>query len=515
MARDPRPQLSSADQELLKQFQASLAGRSADELARLLPQILGAMPGSTLPGLDPLGPATQTSRRRARRKKAVTYQVRVDLMGTKPPVWRRLELDSDLYLNELHDILQIAFGWTDSHLHEFASGKDFYHHSSEHYLCPFQVDEGEPGVPEEDVRLDEVLAKSGDKLLYLYDFGDDWMHVIKLEAERPLDDSSPIAVCTGGRRPAPGEDCGGVHGFELIAAALDPGHPDHANAVAEHARRYGEEIDPAYHAPTPFDLERINEALADPSDGQPDSPGMLGELAHRIGSKAHRDQFEQLIEDADLDAPVEVDADTAARMVSQYSWLLDRVGADGIKLSAAGYLPGSHVEAALADLELGEEWMGRGNREIHARPLLHLRESAQGLGLLRKYRGSLVLTEHGKALRADPLALWWHLAERMPPASGDDCEDQAGLILLAALAAGSTGDLDATVAGILDAIGWGDIDGTRMTPAMAGTAAWGTNSVLRRLGALADEPGLHRFDKPTPQGVTFARAALRHLAGRT
>jgi hypothetical protein len=448
-----------------------------------------------------------------------TYQVRVDLTGTKPPVWRRLELASDLFLNEVHDILQIAFGWTDSHLHEFASGKDYYHRLTEHYLCPFQADEGETGVPEEDVRLDEVLAKLGDKLWYMYDFGDDWMHVIKLEAELPRDDDAPRAVCIDGRRPGPSEDCGGVHGYESITAALDPGHPEHAEAVAEYAHMYGGDANPGDYAPSPFDLEWINEALADPSGSRPGLleplglPGPLGELTDAIRSRAQRDLFQQLIEDADLDASVDIDADTAAQMVSPYGWLLDRVGANGIKLTGAGYLPPVHVEAAMADLGLGEEWIGKGNREIQTMPVLHLRESAQAMGLLRKHRGTLVLTKRGRDVRDDPLALWWHLAERMPPASRDACETQAGLILLATLAAGSTDNPNGTVAEILDAIGWRSIDGTPMTPSMAYQAAWDTSSVLHRLDALIDEPGHRSSDKSTPQGVTFARAALRTWTG--
>ncbi len=77
-----------------------------------------------------------------------------------------------------------------------------------------------------------------------------------------------------------------------------------------------------------------------------------------------------MIDDADLDASIDIDADTAARMVSPYSWLLDRVGDDGIKLTGAGYLPPVHVEAAMAELGLGEEWIGKGNREIQTMPVL-------------------------------------------------------------------------------------------------------------------------------------------------
>jgi pRiA4b ORF-3-like protein len=73
-----------------------------------------------------------------------------------------------------------------------------------------QVEEGEPGVPEEEVRLDEVIADPGDTLCYLYDFGDNWEHVIRLEAVAPWDDTAPAAVCLDGRRDGPPEDCGGT-----------------------------------------------------------------------------------------------------------------------------------------------------------------------------------------------------------------------------------------------------------------------------------------------------------------
>src|ERR1700687_4134475 len=129
-------------------------------------------------------------------------------------------------------------------------------------------------------------------------------------------------------------------------------------------------------------------------------------------------------------------------MVSPYSWLLDRVSAEGLKLTGAGYLPPAHVEAATAALGLGEEWMGKGNREVQTLPVLHLREWATKMGLLRKQHGMLLATSRGRRLRGDPARLWWHLAERMPPRSADRCETQAGLLLLAVIAGGVSDDLD-------------------------------------------------------------------------
>jgi hypothetical protein len=177
-------------------------------------------------------------------------------------------------------------------------------------------------------------------------------------------------------------------------------------------------------------------------------------------------------------------------------------------LTGAGYLPPVHVEAAVAELGLAAEWIGKGNRESQTLPVLHLRESAQKMGLLRKHRSRLVLTPRGRAARTDPVKLWWHLAERMPLHSTDLCEVQAGLLLLVGVAAGLTDDLDATIALLLGAIGWMSGDGTPITRSMAARAAWHTNSVLRRLGAYDDNRGVSGPVKLTTDGITFARTAL-------
>ena len=162
---------------------------------------------------------------------------------------------------------------------------------------------------------------------------------------------------------------------------------------------------------------------------------------------------------------------------------------------------------------MGEEWIGKGNRENQTMPVLHLRESATRMGLLRKHSGRLVRTPRGRAVAADPLALWWQLAERMPPRSADACETQAGLILLAAVAAQSADDLDATIARFLDAMGWMSSDGTPLTETMAAHAALDTKTVLRRLGAFAGDRRALGPARLTANGVAFARAAIQTWPG--
>jgi pRiA4b ORF-3-like protein len=172
-------------------------------------------------------------------------------------------LASDLFLDQLHDIIQACFGWTDSHLHRFASGPSYYSTETEYYLCPFEVEEEEAGVPEEQVRLDEVLVDVGDKLFYTYDFGDDWEHVVKLEAVLPRTDAAPRAVCTAGRRPGPPEDCGGVYAYEIIAASIDVSSSDHAERATEFTELFGTDVDPERFEFTPFDRDEINTWLSD------------------------------------------------------------------------------------------------------------------------------------------------------------------------------------------------------------------------------------------------------------
>ncbi len=153
--------------------------------------------GGDLPGMD--RPRAEDVLR-PRRDDVVTYRVRVNLDDVDPPVWRRLELASDTGLATLHEVLQAAMGWTDSHLHRFAVGAPVFSRGALELLAPFDVSEGNPGTAEADVRLDEVMAEVGDRLHYAYDFGDGWEHTLRLEAVLPRSNDVPTARCTAGGR---------------------------------------------------------------------------------------------------------------------------------------------------------------------------------------------------------------------------------------------------------------------------------------------------------------------------
>jgi hypothetical protein len=505
---EPGTGWSSDPAEMVEQVKAMAGEMSVEDLRAFTMSLLTA--GSA--HADSFSRPEPPNQRRPRRDDVRTYRVRVDIVGAKPPIWRRLDLGSDLMLDDLHVAIQAAFGWTDSHLHRFGVGPSFWDHSTEWYLCPFDVEEGEDhGVPEHEVRLDEVLVEAGDTLLYVYDYGDDWEHRVRLEEVSDRAEGAPLAVCVDGRRAGPPEDCGGIPGYEqMLAEASDPTAEMHAEAV-EHLGFFVEEGD---FDPSRFDRDDVNAALEGALDH-----GLraayhtvkLGGLLLSVQGRPSGEAMLDLVRKAALDRTTLVDITVARQMTQRFAWMLDRVGDDGIRLTAAGYLPPVHVEAAMTELGLDEEWIGKGNREDLTYPVLDLRETTQRLGLLRKYRGRLLLTKLGQRVRDDPVALWWHIARRLPSHKHGSSEFEAGVVALLLAAAGrelESADSLRLVADVLTDLGWRLSTGEPISPDSARDAASDTLSILEHTGAVEKESLLARSSKPTPNGRVLARAAL-------
>jgi hypothetical protein len=138
------------------------------------------------------------------------YQLKVTLLETKPPIWRRLLVPTDLILGKLHDVLQIAMGWHDEHLYEFHVGKQPYGRPNpDDQWFGFAL----PTINDRKVRLDEVLPEVRSTLVYTYDMGDSWEHSVVVEKRLPADPAAAYPVCIGGERACPPEDIGGIPGF--------------------------------------------------------------------------------------------------------------------------------------------------------------------------------------------------------------------------------------------------------------------------------------------------------------
>lgn len=153
--------------------------------------------------------------------------VRIELVDSKPLIWREVEVPTSATLKVLHDIIQAVMGWTQSHLWEFTIGKEKY--------GPPQLGgwgETEPRKPAGKVRLRDVLKPRRTAVDYLYDFGDSWEHKLVVTKARPGDLDVLYPRYVRGARNGPPEDCGGLPGFYCLLDALaDPKHPDHADAM--------------------------------------------------------------------------------------------------------------------------------------------------------------------------------------------------------------------------------------------------------------------------------------------
>ncbi len=172
-----------------------------------------------------------------------SFQLHVTLSGIAPAVWRELRIPAALTLGQVHEVLQVAFGWQNSHLHDFLVG---------------DVRLGMTDVEDELFVVDEhaaplgAIAKVTGTFIYRYDFGDDWKHMIRVAGLTV--DRDGVVLCTGGARACPPEDCGGPPGYmRMLEVLADPADEEHQ----EMKQWVGRGFDPER-----FDVAKLNKRLA-------------------------------------------------------------------------------------------------------------------------------------------------------------------------------------------------------------------------------------------------------------
>ncbi len=193
--------------------------------------------------------------------------LRVTLELKKRQVWRRLVVPVNMAMERFHRVLQYAFGWQDTHLHEFyiygeekspVFGEDSHinHpaynreglHPVMNLVCTeegLNYDEDYPIYMEKGVRLSQYLPA---RMKYIYDFGDNWQHFVEVEEILEYYDKN-YPICLEGQGNAPPESVGGSGGYErFLEIMADEKHPEH-----QHLREWG--INQGYHD---FDWQRVN-----------------------------------------------------------------------------------------------------------------------------------------------------------------------------------------------------------------------------------------------------------------
>ncbi|MCP3420133.1 plasmid pRiA4b ORF-3 family protein [Bradyrhizobium brasilense] len=156
-------------------------------------------------------------------RNTTAVRIKVTLKDVRPEVMRCLVVPLTLRLDRLHLTLQAAFGWTNSHLFEFHAGEERWG------IPDPDGDFGPQPIDASKAPLSDIVRETGAKTIhYLYDFGDSWDHVIKLEKwfDNTTTEGLPLLLEAAGRCPP--EDVGGAPGYaEYLDAISDPAHPEH------------------------------------------------------------------------------------------------------------------------------------------------------------------------------------------------------------------------------------------------------------------------------------------------
>jgi len=179
---------------------------------------------------------------------AALYQLKITLRYSKPPIWRRVVVRGDMPLDRLHHVIQVAMGWTDSHMHQFVVDGTFYGTTD-----PGLGASGTETMNERKFTVAALAPTAKQRFIYEYDFGDSWEHEVLVEKVLPPDPGFKYPVCLAGKNNCPPDDCGGIGGcYNLLEAIADPHHPEHD----ELKEWLNEDFEPAF-----FDLAAKNAAL--------------------------------------------------------------------------------------------------------------------------------------------------------------------------------------------------------------------------------------------------------------
>ena len=191
---------------------------------------------------------TPRKRQTAQTPPAPRYHLKVSLEGIQPAIWRRLQVPGNASLGWLHAVLQVAMGWTNSHMHQFIVGERLY-------SDPRVEPDDDLGVLDENATaVMEIAPRVKSAFQYEYDFGDSWEHRIVVEKILDPDPAaSTVAQCLDGARACPPDDCGGAFGYaDLLEIIMDPKHEEYEDRMDWLGGKF---------EPEAFDREKINTYL--------------------------------------------------------------------------------------------------------------------------------------------------------------------------------------------------------------------------------------------------------------
>jgi len=192
------------------------------------------------------------------------YQLKISLSDTQPKIWRRILIPTSVTFWELHSSIQDVFHWNNSHLHMF-----WYDDKLSREPIIFGIpsgDEERETLPSWKHKISKYLNLEDPYLRYVYDLGDDWIHMIELENILPAEKGVTYPVCIGGKMNAPPDDSGGVWGYEEMLEILsDPSHEEYEETKEWIDSMNGGTFDPKHFDPAEVRFvdpkQRLKESL--------------------------------------------------------------------------------------------------------------------------------------------------------------------------------------------------------------------------------------------------------------
>jgi len=162
-------------------------------------------------------------------------RLHISLDDIEPEIWRRVEVPLGITLKGLHDVIQAAMPWQDYHLYQF------HVDGIEYGITDPDLDPPADLKNAKNMKLETLIAKGAEELDYTYDFGDDWAHLIVIEAVEPAKPDVKYPRFIEGERQAPPEDVGGVPGYYDFIDIMGKGRGTRYRDAVEW---YGEKFDP-------------------------------------------------------------------------------------------------------------------------------------------------------------------------------------------------------------------------------------------------------------------------------
>ncbi|WP_404290029.1 plasmid pRiA4b ORF-3 family protein [Glutamicibacter arilaitensis] len=355
--------------------------------------------------------------------------LRIELVGSEPVIWRKLQIDDGTRLDEAGLAVQIVMGWEHAHMQAFTNQSPYAEPRSgaaiNWYDEHMRAESGD-GESLEDTTLGQALRVANDELYFEYDFGDGWIHRITVESRRELKSEDSKYLVLDGRLRAPLEDSGGLGGWhrklEIYRSAQRS--EDDENTVRWMEWRGGpwKAFDPET-----FDIDFANARL------QLLAGSFVGANAAGQWAAQFHEGISQYL--SLIFAHCQIELVPTGReiptwfveLLKPFSTLVEMCTDQGITLTKAGWMPPTMIAELMTSCDLNgiDYERGKVKREIDLPTISTLRDVVTGLRLIRKYKGQLIATKLGNSLLQDPPAMADFILKSLRSAAMNDVQADA------------------------------------------------------------------------------------------